>query len=83
MYKLNKEETDMGQMKELVMNLEEQVCENCYYEADDCKNFAEFHELVLNAYKSEDYLFAYAQHSPDYIQEVASQMWFEELGNTI
>lgn len=72
----------MGQMKELVMELEEKVCQMCYDEADECDNFTEFHKLVLNAYASEDYLFSYTQHSTDYIQEVASQMWFDELKKT-
>lgn len=80
MYKLDVEETNMGQMKELVMDIEEQVAEQCSEEANVCKNFDEFKELVINAYKSEDYLFSYTEHSLDYVNEVASHIWFDELG---
>jgi hypothetical protein len=72
----------MGQMKELVMDIEEQVAEQCFEDADGCKNFDEFKELVINAYKSEDYLFSYTEYNLDYVNEVASGIWFEELGNT-
>lgn len=70
----------MGAMKELVMNTEEKICDEIYEEAEECKNFADFLEIVSNAYAAEPLLC----HTPkDYVQDVASFMWFEELGNTL
>lgn len=70
----------MGQMKEMMMDMEEKVCDMAMCEADEYKNYAEFEEFVLNEYMAEPLL---CWTDKDYIKEVASQMWFEELGNTL
>ena len=70
----------MGQMKEMVMDMEERILDVIYEQAEqsECKNFAEFEKIVMDAYLAEPLLcHTYVED----IKEVASQMWFDELGN--
>lgn len=70
----------MGQMKEMVMDMEERILDVIYERAEqsECKNFAEFENIVFDAYLAEPLL---CWTAADDIKEVASQIWFDELGN--
>ena len=70
----------MGQMKEMVMDMEERVCDMCFSEAENYKNFAEFEEFVMNQFLAEPLL---CHTDVEYIKECASTMWFDELGNHV
>jgi len=65
----------MGRMKELVMEQEEMVADEMDFVAQETSSYSEFEQQVIEAYKSNDYLFSYVQHSLDYVKEVAYEIW--------
>lgn len=71
----------MGRMKDYVMEQENLVADEMLDQADGCKNFYEFKTVVVDAYQTNDYLRQYTEAgSLHYVEEVASQLWFDELG---
>ena len=70
----------MGRAKELAMEQEEHVYNEALDFAETCNSWSEFYTEVCNLYRANDYTRWLLESDNEYVQETASQMWFDELG---
>jgi len=68
----------MGQMKQLMMEAEERVCDELADVVGECETYAEFQSKVYEAYKNDDMLMDVALWDEEYIHDVAAEMWNEK-----